>query len=106
MTRATKPNPKPDWTTVASLAAGERGITSPKPKVVMVVPLTYKSSMKLGPSPSGSLNDDWSDQFISAKAKVSAIPQTTNNPNNENGPKIDRKAARRFGCTARSANKQ
>src|SRR5438105_836879 len=92
MTKATRPNPKPPSSTVMSLATGDRGVTSPKPKVVMVVPLTYKSRTKLGTSPCGSLKFEWIDQFITANAKTSDIPQTANSPSREKGPKTDRKA--------------
>src|SRR5437764_4642237 len=106
MTKATRPNPRPASTTVASLAAGERGVTSPKPRVVSVVPLTYKSSAKPDASPSGSLNSEWIDQVIRAKAKTSDMPQTANSPSRDKGPKIERNADLTFGRGMRSEKKQ
>src|SRR5436305_1380137 len=105
MTKATRPNPRPASTTVMSLAAADRGVTSPKPKVVTVVPLTYKSRAKPGTSPSGSLKLEWIDQFIRAKAKTSDMPQTANSPSREKGPKIERKADLSLGRAMRSDKK-
>src|SRR3954471_9027979 len=89
-----------------SRAVRESGITSPNPKVVKVVPLTYRYTRKESSCPFGSSNDARMDQFIRAKAKTSDVPQAANSPSSESGPKIDRNPGRPFGRTIRSDKKQ